>query len=370
MAWAWQDAAMPCGLSICSLKFLFANCQSHVPPHSQAVHRLHPRAGLAPLELTLIMPTLLCLMALMINFGVAGAWKVRTQVAARYAGWGTVAERTGQSNPPPDNWPRNALWEEINGANLPELDQLWSSHTDLLAAAVRGPMLTSPQQEVPVPVKRRLEMDDEVQRGHAVLDRPLPLLRGATTTGRFGYDLSQDLFDNRWQFFTMGFTHNEDLRTDLWYALSHDELAQLDGDISTQWNLLQRASQELRSNPRKCALYALDRDRDFQTYYGSAPDFYPRIRGCSMDVNDVSMRLVGPLITEINGLPVTISQRFGGMYRSWICQLEMCGGPGIGPLQAKYNGLRPLSGMGQLQPCTCMSPPCPCPPIPGPDNCD
>lgn len=334
--------------------------------------RLHPRAGLAPLELTLVLPTLLCLMALMINFGVAGAWKVRTQVAARYAGWGTVAERTGQSNPPPDNWPPNALWEEINGTNLSELDQLWNSQTDLLAAAVRGPALTSPLQQVPVPVKRRLEMDDEVQRGHAVLDRPLPLLRGATTTGRFGYDLTQDLFDNRWQFYTMGFADNEDLRTDLWYAISHTELSVLDHDIGRQWDLLQRASQELRNNPRKCSLYALDRDREFQTYYGSAPDFYPRVRGCTMDVGDVSTRLVFPLVQEIEALPLTISQRFATMYDRWLCGLEGCKytGPGYAELAAKYNGIRALARREPRRPCPPCPKPCPCPPLPGPDNCD
>lgn len=309
-------------------------------------------------------------MALMINFGVAGSWKVRTQVAARYAGWGTVAERTGQSNPPPDNWPLTARWEELSGDNLPDLDQLWNGQPDLLTAAVRGPVLTSPQQTIPLPVKRRLEMDDEVQRGHAVLDRPLPLLRGATPTGRFGFDLTQDLFDNRWQFFTMGFTHNEDLRIDQWYALSHAELSQQDGDISRYWDVMQQAARDLRSNPIKCSLYALDRDRDFITYYGSAPDFYPRIRGCSMDVMDVNMRLVEPLIRDIEALPVTISQRFGNMYRTWICELEMCNGPGIGLLQSKYNGLRPLNGMGSLRPCFCIGGRCPCPPIPGPDNCD
>jgi hypothetical protein len=237
---------LPIWPSLCTLHLSFVTLHSR--------HRLHPRAGLAPLELTLVLPTLLCLMALMINFGVAGAWKVRTQVAARYAGWSTVAERTGQSNPPPDNWPRNALLEEANGQNLPEVDQLWNGHPDLLAQAIRGPALTSPNQYQPVPVKRRLEMDDEVQRGHAHLDRPLPLLRGATSNGRFSYDLNQDLFDNRWQFFTMGFSHNEDLRILQWYPFTHDELSQLDQDIQGDWQDVQQIAREIRSNPAKCNL--------------------------------------------------------------------------------------------------------------------
>ncbi len=331
--------------------------------------RLHRRAGLAPLEFTLVLPTLLCLLALMINFGVAGAWKVRTQVAARYAGWSTVAERTGQSNPPPDNWPRNALLEEANGTNLPQVDQLWNGHQDLLAQSIRGPVLTSPHQTIPMIVERRLEMDDEVQRGHAHLDRPLPLLRGATSTGRFSYDLNQDLFDNRWQFFTMGFAHNEDLRALQWYAIEEPELAQLDPSIAGQRALLHQGAAELRSNPMKCHLYALDRDLEFQIYYGSAPDFYPRVRGCTLLVTDARERLVNPLIREIDALPQTISRRFGSMYSSWLCGLEMCGGP-VADLPDKYNGLRPLNGMPRRMPCVCRTAPCPpCPPFPGPDNC-
>lgn len=335
----------------------------------ETAKRLHPRAGLAPLELTLVLPTLLCLMALMINFGVAGAWKVRTQVASRYAGWSTVAERTGQSNPPPDNWPRNALLEEADGTNLPDVDQMWNGHPDLLAPSIRGPALTSPNQDIPVPVERRLEMDDEVQRGHAHLDRPLPLLRGATTNGRFSYDLNQDLFDNRWQFFTMGFSHNEAMRALQWYFIEHDELAQLDRQIQKSWERVQQLAAELRASPLKCHLYALDRDREFLIYYGSAPDFYPRVRGCTMFVEDARERLVEPLIAEIDRLPRTISQRFGTMYDRWLCELEICGGPQA-DLTPKYSGLRPLNGMPFRRPCFCPMAPCPpCPPLPGPDNC-
>jgi hypothetical protein len=135
------------------------------------------------------------------------------------------------------------------------------------------------------------------------------------------------------------------------------------------WNQVQQFAQQIRTNPMRCHLYALDRDREFQIYYGSAPDFYPRIRGCSMDVEDVRERLVEPLIAEIDRLPRTISQRFGRMYTTWLCQLEMCGGFQA-DLAPKYSGLRPLNGMGFRMPCVCKIAPCPpCPPLPGPDNC-
>jgi hypothetical protein len=57
------------------------------------------RRGLAPLELTLTLPILVLMMALMINFGVVGVWKVRTQANARYAAWRTITARTGEDNP-------------------------------------------------------------------------------------------------------------------------------------------------------------------------------------------------------------------------------------------------------------------------------
>ena len=45
--------------------------------------------GLATLEMVLCLPFLLFIMALMINFGTAAAWKVRTLVVARNACWAT-----------------------------------------------------------------------------------------------------------------------------------------------------------------------------------------------------------------------------------------------------------------------------------------
>jgi len=334
----------------------------------------HPRAGLAPLEFTLALPMLVFVMCLMINFGVIGAWKVRTQITTRYAGWGTVAERTGQFNPPPKNWPTNALWEEIDGTNLPQVDNLWNADPALLAPSIRGPQLTSPHGDTPVNVPGRLEMDDQVNRGHAVLDKPLPLLRGATSSGRFGFNLTQDLFDNRWQFFTLGIPSNESIRALIWYDISHSDLARLDPDIDQQWERVQQLAQQLQSNPQKCRLYPLDRDPEFQRYRGNWPDFYPRASGCSADVNNVARNIVGPLIGRINNVPCNVGRAFSGMYRSWICQLEACGYPDgeIQPLRDKYNALTGLNcGIGPL-PMRCVCPPmgsCPCPPSPIADNC-
>lgn len=336
--------------------------------------RPHRRAGLAPVELTLALPMLMFVLCLMINFGVIGSWKVRAQAATRYAGWGTVAERTGQYNPPPPNWPATALWEEIDGPLLPEVDQLWNSDMALMAECIRGPQLSSPHGTPPVNVPGRLEMDDQVQRGHAVLDRPLPLLRGATPTGRFRFDLTQDLFDNRWQFFTMGFPSNETIRIRVWYDIEHGDLAQLDSEIERQWDSVQELAALLVDNPHKCRLFPLDRDPEFRRYTGNWPDFYPRVRGCSLDVDQVERTLVQPLIGRVRAVPCNVARRFTAMYQRWICELERCGYDegAIQELRDKYNDLRGLGcGIGDLPPrCVCRPPArCPCPPSPVPDDC-
>ena len=331
----------------------------------------HPRAGLAPLELTLALPMLVFVLCLMINFGVIGSWKVRAQVATRYAGWGTVAERTGQFNPRPRNWPVDAVWEELDGPLLSEVDQLWNADPALLAESIRGPQLTSPKQFVPVKVSGRLEMDDQVQRGHAVLDRPVPLLRGATPTGRFRFDLSQDLFDNRWQFFTMGFPDNEAIRALIWYDIEHDELAALDPEIADQWGRVQELSGQLISNPHKCRLFPLDRDPEFMRYQGSWPDFYPRARGCSLDVDQVQRDIVDPLIRRIHDVPCNMARRFARLYRRWICELERCGGDAQ-LLRDRHDDLLRLGCGVEPLPQRCVCPPnasCPCPPSPVPDDC-
>jgi hypothetical protein len=323
--------------------------------------------------LTLALPLLMFVLCLMINFGVIGAWKVRAQAATRYAGWGTVAERTGQFNPPPPNWPASALWEELDGPNLPDVDRLWNSDAALLAECLRGPQLASPHGTPPVNVPGRLEMDDEVQRGHAVLDRPVPLLRGATPTGRFRFDLTQDLFDNRWQFFTMGFPSNESIRLRVWYDIEHGDLAMLDGDIAEAWSDVQELAAELINNPRKCRLFPLDRDPEFQRYRGSWPDFYPRARrDCSLEIDAVEERVVRALVRAVQDRPRVISNAFGSLYERWIRELEACGynDAEIQPMRDRYNDLRGLNGMGSLM--RGMCPPgaiCPCPPSPVQDDC-
>lgn len=346
---------------------------------------LHRRQGLAPLELVLALPMLVIMMALMINFGVAGAWKVRTQANTRYAAWRTVNARTGELNPTPPYWPATATLTTQAGQDLPTASQLWDSQQELLCPCIRGTQLTAPNAPAVVNVPGRLEMDGLVLQGNAILDKALPLLRGALPGGRFRFNLKQDVFDNQWQFYSLGIPWNNHTRADVWWDIAHSDLAALDGNIDSNKQRLDENLNRLQTSPRRDDLYPLDNDEEFIRYSGwPPPDFYPRLgRLCMSNPDEVYVSAVSRLDTDghpnprsllsrIDNLPCSFSRGFTGMYRSWICELEQCGfnDGDIDPLRQRYNDLAQFMGtkgcgVGQLTRCQC--PPmttCPCPPSP------
>lgn len=345
--------------------------------------RLANRAGLAPLELTLSIPFLMLMTALMINFGFVGAWKVRAQGSARYATWRSLAVRTGEWNPPPDNWPAGSPLTSEAGPDLPQVDTLWNQPPDLTVECIRGPLLTAPSTQEILVVQGRLEMDGSVHRGRAQVSKPAPLFRGSMPggLGRLSFNLAQDLLDHRWQFFSLGIPDNMYPRARVWYDLEHLDFANLTGQASGKYNELEQLWQQLVSSSDRRHLKTLDQDEEFIRYRGSAPDFYPRLpRECAGDVVTVRITAVEPLITRIERLPCTISQAFMGIYDPWSCGLEACGFPPsqITPLKHRYDDLHTFvqslpSSMrcnagGDIMarmPCTCPSPgACACPPSP------
>ncbi len=348
------------------------------------------RRGLAPLEFVLSLPLLVMMMALMIDFGVAGAWKIRTQTNARYAGWRTLTSRTGEFNATPPYWPASAPLAARSGTPLPDVSDEWDATSDLLCPCARGQQLTAPSAVAAINVQGRLEMDDNVIQGNADLDRQLPLLRGAlpATQGRFHFNINQDLFDNHWQFSSLGIPYNDYPRSRAWWDIEHSDLTALDPAIDTNKRLLDENLQLLQANPRQADLYPLDNDDEFLRYTGDAPEFYPRVsRLCMPDAEAVYFSAISrvdrngrpitnSLLSRIDRLPCTMSSSFSEMYRSWICQLEQCGAPDsdIDPLRQRYGDLQQFMGSlgslgcsrpSNLQRCVC--PPmsfCPCPPSP------
>ena len=107
-----------------------------------------PRAGLAPLELVLVLPILLFVMALMMNLGTGGAWKLRTQINARHAAWRSLEQRTGNNDPHPGNWPSDATLD--SGPTSPSAIPFdpYAGET-----VVRGPVLVEPVAGEWLPVR-------------------------------------------------------------------------------------------------------------------------------------------------------------------------------------------------------------------------
>ena len=315
------------------------------------------RRGLAPLELVLTLPMLVLMMALMIDFGFAGVWKIRTQTNARYAGWRTLTARTGQFNATPPYWSNqgaslSAQW----GTALPNVNQQWDATQDLLCPCARGQRLTAPNSVAAINVPGRLEMDDDVVRGHADLDRPLPLFRGAmpASNGRFRFDINLDLLDKHWQYNTLGLTSNADSRARVWWDIEHADLAGLDGATARNKQPLDQNLQQLQTNPNQADLDPLDDDDEFQRDSGNAPEFYPRLESlCMADADALSLRAISrtdsngrsnpnALLSRIDRLPCSMSGSFIGMYRVWIKKLEECGAADgdIDPLRQRYGDLQ------------------------------
>ncbi|MEK6257775.1 MAG: hypothetical protein AABP62_04065 [Planctomycetota bacterium] len=357
---------------------------------SSALRVPYSRRGLAPLEFVLALPMLMIMMALMIDFGVVGAWKIRTQTNARYAGWRTLTSRSGESNATPPYWPASASLSAQSGNQLADVNEQWDSQQDLLCPCTRGQQLTAPSATAAINVPGRLEMDDNVIQGHAGLERNLPLLGGAlpATGGRFRFDINQDLFDNHWQYHTLNIPYNESPRSRVWWDIEHSDQAALDPAIDSQYQYIEK-----NLMPQLAVVgvntYPLDNDDEHLRYYGvRPPDFYPRLsRLCMADPSAVYIsgvsridqdghRNPNSLLSRIDRLPCTMSGNFIGMYRRWICELEMCGASDgdIDPLRQRYGDLQQFMGTlsslgcsrpGDLQRCVC--PPmttCPCPASP------
>ena len=164
------------------------------------------RRGLAMLELTLALPILLFIMALIINYGTIAAWKVREHSVARLAVWETRWPRTGPpiparvTGPPRHRWnlPTRARW------------QPWTTAASICRwRAVRCPRRTS----IPTCSIRPADC----ARARRSLTRKYPLLG---KMGTYTIEAQTWLIDDKWQYQRMGMGDNCQRRIPVLYALA------------------------------------------------------------------------------------------------------------------------------------------------------
>lgn len=162
----------------------------------RVANRSSNRNGLAPLELTLGLPILLFVMALIINFGTVAAWKIRAQSAAHYAGSRTLEHRTGSGEANPPSWSvRNANLSGGGGGQLSETQAAWDS-SGFNSPAILGPGIG------PISVRRRWDMGSGTHRGRANLERDVPMLRTALLKkGRYNLSPRYITLNNAWKMF-------------------------------------------------------------------------------------------------------------------------------------------------------------------------
>jgi hypothetical protein len=256
-------------------------------PDHHAYCRRAPH-GLSTLELVLALPILLCIMALMVNFGTVACWKVRALSMARHEAWQARHARADYACLPPDDWPAGAT----SGHDGQERLQLPGE----IGAVLDADRLVPPGAATAA--GDLLDPAGGLRRGWAALDRRYAML---SSLGLFHLRGETCLLDDRWQYGELGLSSNQQRRSPLVYPLP-----KLGGDayITTAIRLYFTFYHD---PPWTDYLAPLDRDGEF-LYFGrlfgwgsGAPDFQPRLgRFCSLD-RSLADAEVKRLIDRIQG---------------------------------------------------------------------
>ncbi len=240
--------------------------------------------GLAMLELTLALPILLFIMALIINYGTIAAWKVRENSVARLAVWETRWPRSGSTDPRPRYWPATASMGSSDQGTVAAMDD---RRVDLPVA--RGSL---PAATVNFDL---LDPTRGLREGSAELTRKYPLLG---KMGTYTIKAQTWLIDDKWQYQRMGMCSNWQRRVPVLYELAKAPRSLVNSYVQSVLAVSQAAFRE--------QLRPLDDDPDFLYYgtlfgWGGVRDFHPQVQSmCTTDRN-LTDKSVEQLIDIIQG---------------------------------------------------------------------
>jgi hypothetical protein len=299
------------------------------------------RPGLAPLELVLSLFFLLLMMALIINFGSISSWRVRGNIAARYASWRTLGAplnnpgvgdlRMGLGYPSPANWQTPATMALAPGLplNANTVGQLWSQQ-DLMQPALRGPAIIDPASGnvIQLADQQYMEMVNQALVGSANLTKQMPLLPKL----RKSYIRPlHPVLNSFWRFADMSSQtswwttrNNNDWRLYGWYL--HEPRQSPDGNVQNAYMQYLTDDQQIQQNPGIPALLVLDRDPELYAWYGNYQDVYPTVGGCEISPINVQMNSLPGLLNQIQGpntggkggVPQNLANRFLKMYQTQL----------------------------------------------------
>jgi hypothetical protein len=244
------------------------------------------------------LPLLLMITALIVVFGTAASWKIRTETVSRDAMWRARWPRQGHYFSRPANWPSDARLGVSAGAPFAQLDDGALNHP-----VARGPLPAGIDVN-----SHLLDFSRGARRGTAQITRDPPMF-GAL--GPYRLTVENALLEDRFQYGQMGFSRNRQRRMPRIYNLPPAPGALVQA--------YERAVRAFETSPHRATWRVLDQDDEFLAYYGWAPDFHPRMASfSSLDMGWVEERRVRPLTQQIERVPQRMARAFLRLYQDQL----------------------------------------------------
>jgi hypothetical protein len=248
------------------------------------------------LELVLSLPLLLFVMALMVDYGTAASWKVRSAMVARDAIWSSRWPRSGLATmPQPANWPAGAT----RGT------QAAGALTVLNDAAINQPVARGPNLGQCTVVGTLLNPTRGMMQGMSGIQRPMPLLPAMPP---IQFNLTHPLLTDGWQGNTAAMQ-----------TLANPASSSSNGLPSNIIYQYAQASQSLIQAYQNAvvAIWFSPSQQQIQQQFAALNQPYPRMNGfCSLNVNSVRQNDLPPLIQQIKGLPNALNQKYRQMIQN------------------------------------------------------
>jgi hypothetical protein len=247
--------------------------------------------------MVLVLPLLMMIMSMIIVFGYMISWKLRTETVSRDAIWRDRIDHFSNRDARQSEWPDPEIIAVDSAPNLEDFDA--------------DPVTTDPIIRGPIPAVNvnsdLLDFGRGVRIGIADIDRSPPIF---ATLASIDFRVEHSLLDNQFRYWQLG--HGNFQR-----RIPHIYSTEL--DFIRDSASMQAAVAAIDNASFLDQLEALDRDQEFIDWYGSAPDFHPRVGSfCENDFDLVMEDQVVPLIRRIARLPITMARASIRLYEAQL----------------------------------------------------
>lgn len=301
----------------------------------------HARAGLAPLELTLALPILLFVMALMIIVGTTAAWKARTDTNSRQTTFRAILPRTGGDDPNPRGWPQQAEMRlDGNGEGYVEFDP-YQPHE-----VVRGDRLAAPTGESVDVLQEALDTQNEILLGVAEIQRRYPMMANMRPEG-INPIREYPILNGDWRFSTIRNQNDgRGIGGNVVRRVPHMYPSDFEGQLASEIREYQDRAIDLISDPDGSTIDLLDQDQElaqsfprgteYEPPYGinRSPNYFLPENGltrrnltqphrlCTYDPQRLYTELGAAVEAEIRNVPQRMTRDHLRMYQAHLSHIE------------------------------------------------